>query len=220
MSTPINDHVVLVTASSAGLGAAVAKSFARRGARVVINYCNSREKADALVEELYARYSTPGAHAAHSTGNSQYVAIQADLNIRSDIKQLIEQTVQLMGRLDILISNHGWTTFTNFMNIDENLNEADWDRCFNMNIKSHLFLFHAAKEHLEASEGSFITISSISGIKPGGSCLVRIFPCTLSQFHTLNGSTGLLCDQGSSDTPGQITGIDRRAENSCQHGST
>lgn len=176
MSSPVSDYVALVTASSAGLGAAVAKAFARQGARVVINYCNNREKADALVEELYALYSTPGAaHATHSTGKVQYVAIQADLNIRSDINGLIEQTVQLMGRLDILISNHGWTTFTNFMNIDENINEPDWDRCFNINIKSHLFLFHAAKEHLEASEGSFITISSISGIKPGGSCLVRLF---------------------------------------------
>ncbi|OAG38059.1 hypothetical protein AYO21_07781 [Fonsecaea monophora] len=172
MSTSESDFVALVTASSAGLGAAVARRLAKLGARVVINYCNSRGKADALIEELNAQY--PGSPSNEDTpGTKQYVAIQADLNKRSDIQRLVDEAIQHMGRLDMVVSNHGWTTFTNFMNLDENVNEDDWDHCFSMNVKSPLFLFHAAKNHLEATCGSFTTVSSLSGIKPGGSCLLN-----------------------------------------------
>jgi len=45
------------------------------------------------------------------------------------------------------------------------------DRCFLYNVKSHLFLLHAAKPHLEASEGAFVTTASIAGVKPSGSSL-------------------------------------------------
>ncbi|EXJ69165.1 alcohol dehydrogenase [Cladophialophora psammophila CBS 110553] len=170
MSKSGDGQVALVTASSAGLGAAVARSLANIGARIVINYCHSREKAEALVSELHLQRKGSIADEEAACKN-RYIAIQADLNVRSDIKKLVEETVQAMGRLDIVISNHGWTTFTNFMNIEENIDEEDWDHCFSMNVKSPLLLFHAAKKHLEATEGSFLTVSSVSGIKPGGSCL-------------------------------------------------
>ncbi|EHK98433.1 hypothetical protein M7I_5733 [Glarea lozoyensis 74030] len=64
-----------------------------------------------------------------------------------------------------------WTRMRNFQNLDENVEESDWDTCFNFNVKSHLFLFHAAKPHLEKSEGSFLSTASLAGITPGGSSL-------------------------------------------------
>lgn len=170
MSQVQGSVVALVTASSAGLGAAVAKRLAQTGARVVVNYYNSSDKANALVDELNSESPVAG---QDETSGRRHIAVQADLNVRSDIERLIEETVQAMGRLDIVVSNHGWTTFTNFMNLNENLNEDDWDHCFSMNVKSPLYLFQAAKKHLEATEGSFTTVSSLSGVKPGGSCLVR-----------------------------------------------
>jgi NAD(P)-dependent dehydrogenase (short-subunit alcohol dehydrogenase family) len=77
-----------------------------------------------------------------------------------------------MGRLDLVVSNQGWTRIRNFYDLDENVDEGDWDRCFNMNVKSHLFLFHAARKHLEKSGGSFITVASLAGVKPSGSSVV------------------------------------------------
>lgn len=55
--------------------------------------------------------------------------------------------------------------------------EDDWDRCFNMNVKSHLWLMHAAKPHLEANEqgGSFVTTASLAGVKVSGSSLVSLY---------------------------------------------
>lgn len=49
--------------------------------------------------------------------------------------------------------------------------DEDWDRCFLYNVKSHLWLMHAAKEALEHSEGAFITTASVAGVKPSGSSL-------------------------------------------------
>lgn len=64
--------------------------------------------------------------------------------------KLVAQTVEEMGRLDVVFSNHGWTEIRGFESLDVNMVEDDWDRCFNMNVKSHLWLMHAAKPHLEA----------------------------------------------------------------------
>jgi NAD(P)-dependent dehydrogenase (short-subunit alcohol dehydrogenase family) len=68
-------------------------------------------------------------------------------------------------------SNAGWTRITNFSNLDEGLEDSDWDKCLRYNVKAHLWLCHAARSHLEASEGSFITTASLAGVKPSGSSL-------------------------------------------------
>lgn len=53
----------------------------------------------------------------------------------------------------------------------DNTIEEDWDMCFNINVKSHLWLMQAAKEHLDRTEGAFITTASAAGIYPSGSSL-------------------------------------------------
>ena len=77
-----------------------------------------------------------------------------------------------MGRLDVVVSNGGWTRFSNFADLEDGVEEADWDRCFNMNVKSHLWLIHAAKRHLKETGGAFITTASLAGVIPSGSSLV------------------------------------------------
>jgi NAD(P)-dependent dehydrogenase (short-subunit alcohol dehydrogenase family) len=79
--------------------------------------------------------------------------------------------VSTFGRLDVVISNAGWTRVTNFSNLDEGLEDEDWDRCLLYNVKSHLWLMHAAKPYLEESEGAFVTTASVAGVKPSGSSL-------------------------------------------------
>jgi NAD(P)-dependent dehydrogenase (short-subunit alcohol dehydrogenase family) len=49
---------------------------------------------------------------------------------------------------------------TNFMDLDDNMEEDVWDRCFTVNVKSHLWLMHAAKKYLEESEGCFVSTAS------------------------------------------------------------
>ncbi|KAG9233833.1 hypothetical protein BJ875DRAFT_31410 [Amylocarpus encephaloides] len=157
--------VALITASSAGLGAATAKILARNGYRVVVNYNSSTEKATALLKEL------DDLQPATDKDASRFHAIQADVSKQSEIIRLVKESVEKMGQLDLVVSNHGWTRIRNFQNLDDNMEESDWDLCFNFNVKTHLFLFHAARPHLEKSEGSFITTASLAGVTPGGSSM-------------------------------------------------
>ena len=175
MSPP---KVALVTAGSAGLGASIARVLALDlGMSVTINYTHNAARAELMVRELQSAY------AARQTTNPPhppvFQAIQADLLSKAEVTRLVKATTDLSGgRLDVVISNMGWTQMRNFSDLDDGVVEEDWDRCFAANVKSHLWLFHAARKYLEESnkrdEGSavFVSTASVSGVKPSGSSLV------------------------------------------------
>ena len=171
MANILEGKVALVTASSAGLGAAAARALASEGMRVVINYSANEQRADDLVKSLAEEFSSM-VHFDDKTWSLRFHSIKADLGIRADITGLVYETVEVMGRLDVVVSNGGWTRFSNFADLEDGVEEADWDRCFNMNVKSHLWLIHAAKKHLDEMEGAFITTASLAGVTPTGSSLV------------------------------------------------
>lgn len=170
----------LVTAGSAGLGAAIARVLALDlGMSVAINYSNNKSRAEELVAELKDHWSSRSP--TDTRPPPTFVAIQADLSQRADVVRLAQDAASALGgRLDVIISNVGWTKVRNFADLDDGVDEDDWDRCFNMNVKSHLWLFHASRQLLEESntreEGGavFITTASTAGCKPSGSSLVRI----------------------------------------------
>lgn len=159
--------VALITASSAGLGAVIVKALAQ-DYRVVVNYFSHRDKAEAVIRECLATLPETS-----SSKEPRLHTIQADVSKRSDVQKLVEETVQVMGRLDVVISNAGWTQMVNFYDLEQNINEADWDKCFAINVKAHLWLLHAAKPHMESNEdgGSFVTIASLAGVIPSGSSI-------------------------------------------------
>jgi len=162
--------VALITAGSAGLGAATAKLFAASGYRVVINYASNESRAKDVLATLYSLYSL--SRNPISSNTTICDIIRADLSKRTEVISLVERAVDVMGRLDVVFSNGGWTALRDFQNLDDNVNEEDWDRCFNMNVKSHLWLMHASKKWLEESEGAFITTASLAGVRSSGSSLV------------------------------------------------
>ncbi|KAH6690441.1 hypothetical protein F5X68DRAFT_202965 [Plectosphaerella plurivora] len=177
--------VALVTAGSAGLGAAAALLFAKRGYNVVINYNSDTAKADALVRELHQASTL-------DPSKQRFTAIKADLASRDDIIRLVKETVAFFeveggtSALDAVFSNGGWTRLRNISDLDDNVDEDDWDRCFNMNVKSHLWLMHAAKPYLEAAEGAFVTTASLAGIKLSGSSLAYSVT-KAAQVHLVKG---------------------------------
>jgi NAD(P)-dependent dehydrogenase (short-subunit alcohol dehydrogenase family) len=163
--------VALVTASSAGLGAATVKALAPFY-RVVVNYHSRLEKAEEVIKsasQIPATYSTSD----NDGDNPRFFAIKADVQQRSEIQRLVSETVAKMGRLDVVVSNSGWTRLTDFMDLDQQVNEDDWDKCFNVNVKCHMWLLYAAKEHLQKCEGggAFVTVASLAGVRPSGSSL-------------------------------------------------
>ncbi|KAK3398121.1 hypothetical protein B0T20DRAFT_499997 [Sordaria brevicollis] len=149
----------LITAGSAGLGAATARLFAQNGIRVVINYHNNQERALKVVEDL--KKISP---LMEKEGQVNYAAIKADLAMRNEIGNVVNYTNEQF----------------------DNLDEEDWDTCFNLNVKSHLWLMQAAKEHLENTEGVFITTASLAGVKVSGSS--RAYSVTkAAQIHLAKG---------------------------------
>ncbi|KAI5927747.1 short chain dehydrogenase [Camillea tinctor] len=148
--------VALITAGSAGLGAAAARLFAARGHRVVINYHSNSARASQLAGEM------PAASVA---------LVQADLGSRADVERLVAEAVARFGRLDVVFSNGGWTRVRGLASLEENCHEDEWDAAFNMNVKSHLWLLRAAREHLDKTQGAFITTASLAGVSVSGSSL-------------------------------------------------
>lgn len=165
-------RVALVTAGSAGLGAAVARVLAVQcGMSVVINYSSNSERAEALVSWLCQETATQ--EQPRETCRF-FHAIQADLHQPAEIRRLVSETLALSrGRLDAVVSNVGWTRMTDFSDLEQGVVEADWDRCFNVNVKGHLWLFHAAQTALAEADGVFVSTASVAGVRPSGSSLVN-----------------------------------------------
>ncbi|KAL1871336.1 hypothetical protein VTK73DRAFT_2090 [Phialemonium thermophilum] len=173
MSPPAS--VILVTAGSAGLGAATARLFAKHGFRVVVNYNTNAQRAEMLCAEL--------------GGNA--VAIQANLASRTDVQRLVGETIEAAGRLDVVFSNGGWTRFADPTSLDDNAVESDWNCAFDVNVKSHLWLLQAARPHLDATRGAFITTASVAGIQGMGSSLAYSVT-KAAQLHLVRGLATLV----------------------------
>src|SRR5689334_15584087 len=91
----LEDAVVVITGASRGIGRGIAEEFGRAGARVVVNYCKSKEAADEVVACLLRH----GAKAA--------IAVRADVSDPEQAAALIDETVKQFGRIDLLVNNAG-----------------------------------------------------------------------------------------------------------------
>ncbi|RGP66030.1 granaticin polyketide synthase ketoacyl reductase 2 [Fusarium sporotrichioides] len=156
MTFDISGTVILVTAGTSGLGLSVATKLIELGANVVINYASNKDRADSALSRLQELSNK-------QDPSPKSMAIQADVTQRAEIQRLVAETVAAMGKLDAVVSNAGWTQFANFSDLDDNVDEEVWDRCYAANVKSHLFLCHAAKKYLENANGSFVMTSSVAG---------------------------------------------------------
>ncbi|MED0676623.1 acetoacetyl-CoA reductase [Aneurinibacillus thermoaerophilus] len=143
----LNGRVAIVTGSSRGIGAAIAKELAAHGVKVVINYSSNREAADATVKEI------------EQVGGKAFAA-QADVSDTVQARVLVEETITKYGKLDILINNAGITRDRTFRKITD----EDWNKVIQVNLNSVYNMTTAALSHiLESDAGRIINISSIIG---------------------------------------------------------
>ncbi|SFK96144.1 glucose 1-dehydrogenase [Methylorubrum salsuginis] len=134
--------VAVVTGASKGIGAAIAKTLARDGAAVVVNYASSKAGADAVVAEITAK-------------GGRAIAVQGDVSKGEQAEGLIAAAVQEFGRLDILVNNSGVYEFAPI----EEVTEAHYRRLFDINVLGVLLTTRAAAKHL-GEGGSIVNISS------------------------------------------------------------
>jgi 3-oxoacyl-[acyl-carrier protein] reductase len=143
----LDNKVAIVTGAASGFGAEIARQYVRRGARVVLADIN-QEGAQALASEL----------------GENALAIRTDVTRAADIDALVAATVTHFGTVDIVVNNAGWTHVNQpMMNIDE----ATFDRMFDINVKSIFFMNRAVLPILRAKRsGVILNIGSSAGIRP------------------------------------------------------
>jgi 3-oxoacyl-[acyl-carrier protein] reductase len=150
----LSGKVAIVTGASKGIGAAIAKAFAKEGASVVVNYASSREGADAVVKAI--------------TGSGgKAVAVRGDVTKLADTQAIVNAAIENYGKLDIVVNNSGVFEFAPV----EAITEEQFHRQFNTNVLGLLLVTQAAIKHL--GEGSsIINISSaVSTLQPPASAV-------------------------------------------------
>jgi len=142
----------LVTGSSSGIGAEVARRLAAGGYRVAVNSSKSAESGARVAAEL------PGA-----------IYVQADITDPEQSSALIDSVVGEFGRLDLLVNNAGVTRVIPH----QDLRAADagaWRDILAVNVIGTWLVTTAAVPHLRATGcGSVVNISSVAGSRPAGS---------------------------------------------------
>ncbi|WP_431048918.1 glucose 1-dehydrogenase [Roseateles sp. L2-2] len=146
MST-LTNKVAIVTGASKGIGAGIAKQFAKAGAAVVVNYSTSKDAADAVVAEI-------------KQSGGKAVAIQADFSKTADIRRLFEESKRAFGTLDILVNNAGVYAFGPV----QEATEQEFHREFNTNVLGVITATQEAAKHFGPNGGSIINISSIASV--------------------------------------------------------
>ncbi|GAA0432015.1 3-oxoacyl-ACP reductase [Lentibacillus halophilus] len=107
----IKDQVVLVTGASRGLGAEIAKAFGREGARVILNYYQSEEKAKEVVEKI----------------GSEAIAIQADVLDRDQVENMFEKAESHFNHPVTTIVNNALVNFK-FDSVNrKDAKKIDWE---------------------------------------------------------------------------------------------
>ena len=143
---PLSESVVLITGGSTGIGAAIAREVARRGARVVL----AARGAQALQEQA-SRINAEGGRA---------IAIPADISNSQDVERLIEGTLEAFHKLDVLVNNAaiGWH------NLLAHSSPSEVSRIVDINLTGTMLLTRAAlPEMLRQRRGAIINLGSVSG---------------------------------------------------------
>ena len=148
----LNDKVAVVTGSSKGIGAAIAKLLASRGAKVVVNYRSSPDAAEAVIMEI-------------KEAGGEAIAVQADVGQSSEAQRLIKTAIDTYGQIDILVNNAGTTRD----NLVMKMKDDDWDSIIQTNLSSVYYCSKAVvRPMMKKRRGRIINITSVVGLAGQG----------------------------------------------------
>ena len=139
----LDDKVVLVTGAGSGIGRAIARGFLENGARVAV----SGRRVDPLTDTVAG------------TAAGRVLVAPSDASSPTANAELVETVVDHFGQLDVVVSNAAAYAGGDLAD----MTDETWDNLFAVNVDGLFHLAKAALPHLEASRGSLIAISSVSG---------------------------------------------------------
>ena len=168
----------IVTGSASGLGAATAAILAKGGARIVVNYANSKAEAEATAD------------LCRSAG-AEVVVVQGDVSRDEDCKKIAAAAP--WGRLDVLVNNAGTTKHVPHGDLD-GLTAEDFQRIYAVNTIGPFQMIRAARAQLEAGAkasgrpSAVVNVSSVAGISGGGSSVA--YAASKGALNTMTQSLG------------------------------
>jgi 3-oxoacyl-[acyl-carrier protein] reductase len=143
--------VALVTGGATGIGAATVQQLALAGvAGVAINYRSARNEAEQLADEMRGL----GAEA---------VCVHADVRSDEQVRAMVQEAGDRLGRLDVLINSAGLTHWVPITDLD-GLTDQIWDDTLDVNLKAAFRTTRAAARLLAQHHGMVVNVASISGI--------------------------------------------------------
>ncbi|MEM1041109.1 MAG: SDR family oxidoreductase [Bacteroidota bacterium] len=142
----LSDHTVIVTGASSGIGEATARLLASEGAAVAL----AARRTDRL-EALKSEIEDAGGRA---------LVVETDVTDRAACQNLIDQTLDAFGRLDVLINNAGVMP----LSFVKNVRVEEWEQMVDVNINGVLYCTAAALPHFtEQKSGHIVNVSSVAG---------------------------------------------------------
>lgn len=150
----VHGKVVLVTGASSGIGAATASLFGRFGARVALGFHNNEKGAGEIRDQI-------------RLSGGIACSIRADLQDPEAISLLIDETVSLLGPIDILINNAGSLLERTALIAQS---PASWDSVMNLNLKSVFLMSQVVGNAMieRGGSGSIVNVGSIAARNGGG----------------------------------------------------
>ena len=152
-ASKFEDRVAIVTGASTGIGASTAIQMAQNGVKTVINYYRSEEKAREVLKKI------------ESSGGTG-VLMQADARDNTQVKNMVQKTIDKFGKIDILINNSGGLIKrVAIADVDDSL----WDATMDLNLRSMFYCCRATIPHmLKKKYGRIVNISSLAADNGGG----------------------------------------------------
>ncbi|MCE2500143.1 MAG: 3-oxoacyl-[acyl-carrier-protein] reductase [Dehalococcoidia bacterium] len=144
----LSGQVALITGSSRGIGAVIAKRLAAAGASVGINYRSSAADADVTIDEIRA-------------AGGEALRVPGDVSDEGAAEAVVKTTADRLGRLDILVNNAG----INRDRLVMRMNAADWDDVLAVNLRgTFLSTRFAIPLMLRQRYGRVVNVSSVVGL--------------------------------------------------------
>lgn len=143
----LQNKIAIITGAGGGFGEGIAQAFVREGAKVIV--------ADIVGAAASKVASSLGANASPFT---------CDVTKAAEVQALVQHCINTFGIPHIIVNNAG-TTHKNRPMLE--VDEATFDRVFNVNVKSIFHMTHAVLPHLRQNGGGVIlNVGSVAGIRP------------------------------------------------------